>query len=101
MNNLPLVLSANKGVFDGLKLRWKGSKKKYFYNDVLWMDNDLLLLYICTSKKSIEVSQFGVSRAQMLQLLWVLHPPLPLDLNLFGSSVGAEHPLREHLGVGI
>lgn len=101
MNNLPLVLSANKGVFDDLKLRWKGSKKKYFYNDVLWMDNDLLLLYICTSKKSIEMSQFSVSRAQMVQLLWVLCPSLLLNLNLFGSSVGAEHPLHERLGVGI
>lgn len=102
MNNLTLVLSANKGIFDDLELRWKGSKKKKdFYNDVLWVDNDLLLLYICTSKKSIEMSQFSVSRAQMLQLLWVLYPPLPLDLNLFGSSVGAENPCHEHLGVGI
>lgn len=67
------------------------------------MDNYLLLLYICTSKKSIEMSQFSVSRARMLQLLWVLHTTLtlPLDLNLFGSSGGIEHPWHEHLGVGI
>lgn len=65
------------------------------------MDNDLLLLCYCTSKESIEMSQFSVSRAQMLQLLWVLHPLLPLDLDLFGSPVGTEHPLHQHLGVGI